>query len=291
MFVGLFRYVLLLSIMIASPLAAKEGFKRYPVKSATILYDVNTTGNAVGLKTQTTGVARLVFDHWGAHEIKEEDTTEVQTGDFNETRSKHSLSVIDYGTVYSVDYDEKIIYKTRDMDMDSAIAQGLDLSQENFAFLKDLHAVKVGTDTVSGLPCDLWQGKDQEICLYKGIPLRIMIKTDGFMSIRTAVYAVIDKPVMESEFTIPHFPIVIDDDYTTNASALTRTEDYLAAIEDLHIALKGSTIDLSDTNKSLTPEQENEIINILGKRYLRLSCTSISDQAASMPDWRETNLL
>ncbi len=261
-------YALMLFVMISPLLSAKDGFKRYPVKSATILYDVNTTGESVGLKTKTIGVARLVFDQWGAHEIKEEDSTEVQTGDFNETRSRHTMSKIDNGTVYSIDYDEKIIYKTRDRDIDAAIAQGLDLSSENFEFLKDLHAVKIGSKKIAGLECDLWRGGNQEVCLYKGIPLSISIESDGFHSSRTAVYAVIDKPIMESEFSIPHFPIIIDDDYTSNASALTRSEDYIAAVQDLHIALKGSTIDLTDANATLTPEQENEVINILGKRYL-----------------------
>ena len=259
--------ILLLTIS-ALPLLAKEGFKRYPVESATILYDVDTVGESNGLKTHTRGVARLVFDHWGAREVKEEDSTEVQTGDFNETRNRRNLSKIDYGTIYSIDYDENITYKTRDRDMDAAIAEGKDLSGENFTFLKDLHAQKVGTETIVGLTCDLWKGQDQEVCLYQGIPLRISIHSEGFNSSRTAVYAKIDMPVQESEFDLPHFPIIIDDDYTSNASARTRSEDYIAAVDDLHAALKGMEIDLTDTNQTLTPEQEKEVINVLGKRYL-----------------------
>lgn len=246
-----------------------EGFKRYPLQSATILYDVNTTGESVGLKTQTLGVARLVFDHWGAREVKEEDSTEVQTGDFNETRNHRSLSKIDYGTVYSVDYDENVTYKTRDRDMDVALAEGQDLTKENFTFLKDLHAQKVGTETIVGLTCDLWRSPGEEVCLYRGIPLRITITADGFRSSRTAVYAVLNKPVSDQEFALPHFPIVIDDDYTSNASALTRSEDYIAAVKDLHAALKGMSVDLTDTNRTLTPDQEKEVINVLGKRYLQ----------------------
>ena len=243
-------------------------FKRYPVESATILYDVNTTGESAGLKTQTLGVARLVFDHWGAREVKEEDSTEVQRGDFNETRNRRSLSKIDYGTVYSIDYDENITYKTRNRDMDIAIAEGKDLSDENFAFLKDIHAVKVGTETIVGLTCDLWRGKNQEVCLYKGIPLRISITADGFRSSRTAVYAQINKPVNEREFALPDFPIIIDDEYTSNASALTRDEDYVSSVRDLHAALKGMAIDLNDTNRTLSPQEEKTVINVLGRRYL-----------------------
>jgi len=255
-------------LIVALPLLAQEGFKRYPVESAIILYDVNTVGESTGLKTQTLGVARLVFDHWGAREIQEEDSTEVQTGDFNETRNRRSMSMIDYGTIYSIDYDENITYKTRDRDMDAAIAAGKDLSDENFEFLKELHAVKVGTETIVGLTCDLWRGTGQEVCLYQGIPLRITVEADGFRSSRTAVYARINAPVKASEFTLPRFPIVVDDDYTSNAAAQTRTEDYLAAVDDLHAVLQEMSIDLSDANQTLTSDQEKKVINVLGKRYL-----------------------
>jgi len=252
-----------------SPLSAKEGFKRFPIASAMILYDVNTTGTSAGLSTQTVGVSRLVFDQWGAREIREEDVTEVQTGDFNETRNRHTLSMIDQGTVYSVDYDEKIIYKTRDRDMDLAIAQGKDLSEENFTFLHDLKAVRSGTRIIAGLKCDLWKARGQEICLYKGIPLSISIDADGYHSQRTAVQALINRPVSESEFALPAFPIVVDDEYTTNASAQTRTEDYLEAVGDLQEAMKGMSIDWREGNQTLTPEQEKEVINVLGQRYLQ----------------------
>jgi hypothetical protein len=265
-----FIFPLMASAVLASESAplAHSGFKRYPIASATILYDVNTTGESAGLKTHTLGVARLVFDHWGAREVQEEDSTEIQSGDFNETRNRRSLSKIDYGTVYSVDYDENITYKTRDRDMDTAIAEGKDLSGENFAFLQEIHAVKVGTETIVGLVCDLWKGKDQEVCLYQGIPLRITVTSPGFRSSRTAVYAVVNKPIAEREFALPNFPIIIDDDYTSNASALTRTEDYIAAVGDLHAALKGMAIDLNDTNRTLSPQEEKTVINVLGKRYL-----------------------
>ena len=252
-----------------SPLAAKEGFKRFPIASAMILYDVNTTGTSAGLKTHTVGVSRLVFDQWGAREIREEDVTEVQTGDFNETRNRHTLSLIDQGTVYSVDYDEKVIYKTRDRDMDMAIAQGKDLTEENFTFLHDIKAIRTGTRTVAGLTCDLWKAKGQEVCLYQGIPLAITIDADGFHSQRTAVHALINKPVSESEFTLPSFPIIVDEEYTTNASAQTRTEDYLEAVDDLQEAMKGMAIDWREGNHTLTPEQEKAVINVLGQRYLQ----------------------
>ncbi len=261
-------FTLFLMVVMTASLVAKAGFKRYPIQSATILYDINTVGESSGLKTHTQGVARLVFDQWGAREVKEEDSTEVQVGDFNDTRERHAMSKIDDGTIYSIDYDENITYKTRDRDMDVAIAEGRDLSGENFVFLKKIHARKVGTETIVGLTCDLWKGDDQEVCLYRGIPLKISIQSEGFRSTRTAVYAKMDLPIPDKEFALPKFPIVIDEAYTTNAAARTRSEDYLTAIDDLRTAFKGSGIDLTDANQTLTPEQEKKVINVLGKRYL-----------------------
>lgn len=254
--------------ILAAEAPASKVFKRFPIESAVILYDVNTTGTSAGLQTRTLGVARMVFDHWGARELKEEDVTEVQTGDFNETRNKHSLSLIDYGTIYSVDYDENITYKTRDREMDMAIAQGKDLSDENFAFLKEIKATRAGSQTIAGLTCDRWTSKDQEVCLYQGIPLYVRIDTEGFHSVRTAVHAVINKPVAESEFALPAFPLIIDEEYTTNESAHTRSEDYLLALQDLKGALSRMSINPADTNYTLTPAQEREVINVLGQRYL-----------------------
>jgi hypothetical protein len=249
-------------------LAAKEGFKRFPIESAVILYDVNTTGESVGLKTRTVGIARLVFDHWGARELKEEDVTEIQTGDFNETHNRHTMSLIDFGTVYSVDYDENITYKTRDRDLDLAIAQGRDLSDENVAFLHEIKAVRTGTRRIAGLTCELWTAKGQEVCLYKGIPLYSAIDTEGFHSRRSAVHVLIDRPVDPQQFALPRFPLIVDEEYTTNASAQTRTADYLKAVDDLQRAFKQMAIDLNDTNRTLTPVQEKAVIDILGKRYL-----------------------
>ena len=248
---------------------AKGVFKRYPVKSGMIFYDINITGKSKGFTTHTSGIARLVFDHWGARELKEEDSTEVQTGDFNETRDIRSMTKMDHGTIYTVDFDEGNIYKTRDRDLDLAIAQGEDLSDESIQLLKEMKAVKVGKDEVAGFPCDVWRARDQKICLYKGIPLKITVEAPGFYSERKAVQVVLDRPIPEDQFKLPDYPIVVDDDYTSNAAAETRTEDYIASIHDLRAKMKSLGINPDEDNATLTPEQEKAVINTLGERYLK----------------------
>jgi hypothetical protein len=250
-------------------LQAKGVFKRYPVESGMIFYDINVTGTSKGFTTHTSGIARLVFDKWGARELKEEDATEVQTGDFNETRDIRSMTKMDHGTIYTVDFDEQTIYKTRDRSLDLSIAQGEDLSHESIELLKEMKGVKIGTDTVAGFPCDVWRAKDQKICLYKGLPLKITVEGPGFYSERKAVQVVLDRPVPEDQFKLPDLPVVVDEEYTSNASAETRTEDYIASIHDLQAKMKSLGIDPNEENVTLSPEQEKAVINTLGDRYLK----------------------
>ncbi len=248
---------------------AKKIFKRYPVESGIIYYDINTTGHSRGFSTHTTGIARLVFDRWGAREVKEEDATEVQTGDYNETHDRHTMSKQDNGTIYTVDFDDHTIYKTRDRSLDLSIAQGEDLSNESINLIKEMKGIKDGNDTVAGFPCRIWKVKDQSICLYKGIPLRIVVDGPGFHSERKAVQVVLNRPIPEEQFKLPDYPVIIDQDYTSNAAAETRTEDYIASIHDLRAKMKSLGINPNDENSTLTPEQEKAVINTLGARYLK----------------------
>lgn len=262
------RCVVLLSVS-ALTLSSQGIFKRYPVESGMIYYDINTTGHSKNFSTKVTGIARLVFDKWGARELKEEDATEVQEGDFKETRDRRSMSKIEGGTIYTVDFDEQTIYKSRDRSLDLSMAKGDDLSNESMEMLKEMKGYKDGNDTVAGYKCEIWKVKDQSICMYKGIPLRIIIDGPGFHSERTAVHVSFGQPIPEDQFKLPDFPVVIDEEYTSNASAATRIEDYIASAEDLEKKLKSMGIDPNDENLSISKKQEKEIIDTLGARYLQ----------------------
>ncbi len=261
----MFRATFVLFLIFSGFGFAKGVFKRYPMKSGMIFYDINTTAHSSEFDSHTTGISRLIFDNWGAKELKEEDTTEVQTGDFQETHDHRSMSLIDNGTIYTVDFNDDTIYKTRDRSLDLSIAEGEDLSNENLKLIKDMKGIKIGTDTVAGFECDVWKVKDQEICLYKGIPLRITIRNDGFFSERKAVQVVLNKPIPKEQFKLPDFPIVVDEDYSSDESAKVRMEDMIASIHDLRDKIKKLGI---DSNGTLSPEQEREIIDTLGARYL-----------------------
>ena len=244
-----------------------SGFKRYPVKSGMIFYDIHTNSTLNGTDTNSSGIGRLVFDNWGSQELKEEDITEVQRGDFNESKEIHSMNKFDNGTVYTVDFDDDTIYQTRDRAMDISIAKGDDLSNETLKMLKEMKAVKVGTDSVAGFKCDVWKVKDQKICLYKGIPLKITIDQPGFHSEKIALQILLEQPVSKIAFKLPDFPVIVDNEYTSNEAAAVRADDYILSIEDLKKKMK--SIGISENNDTLTPEQERAVIDTLGDRYLK----------------------
>jgi len=262
------RVYFIFLIIISTLFASAGQFKRYKFKSGMVYYDVKVSSFDDNLNSQVRGIARLIFDDWGAKELKEEDLQEVQTGDFNDTKSRHIKNKIDYGTIYAVDFDEKIIYKTRDRDLDLAIAQKLDLSNETVDSLIKLGAQKIGKEKIAGLECDVWEYKDQQVCLYKGIPLKIVVQNAGFYSEKVAVDVILNKPIPPKEFDLPNFKIVQDESYSSNEASLTRTDDFIESIKELKSKMKERGINLDDKNLTITPELEKDIINILGAKYL-----------------------
>ncbi len=228
------------------------------MKSGMIFYDINTTAHSNEFDSHTTGIARLIFDNWGARELKEEDTTEIQTGDFRETHDHRSMNMIDNGTVYTVDFDDGTIYKTRDRSLDFSIAKGEDLSNENLQLIKNMKGIKSGKDRIAGFECNIWRVKDQEICLYQGIPLRITVKNDGFFSERKAVQVVLNQSIPPEQFKLPEYPIVIDDDYSSDESANIRMQDIMASVHDLNNKLKKMGLRKIDANTSLFPWTKRE---------------------------------
>ena len=256
----------IIALLCVSVFASADVFKRYQVKSGLILYDVSTMGTAPGLTTKTDGLFKLVFDDWGAKELKEEDLTEIQTGDFYDKRSIHSLTKLDYGTVYTVNYEDNTTYQTRDKSVDMAIAKGVDMSGQSMDAIKEMKAKKIGTDIVAGHECDLWQLGDQTTCMYQGIPLSISINADGFTSTRIAQVVKLNEPISDKDMSLPPFPVISEDGYKSNEAATVQTNDYMQAIKNLK---KDTNLTQSSNDTDMTQQQINTIIDTIGAPYLK----------------------
>jgi len=165
--------------------------------------------------------------------------------------------------------------------------QRVDLSDEPVNQLQEMGAKIVGKEKIAGYECDLWQHNDEQICLYKGIPLKIVVKNAGFDSEKTAVQVVLNKDIPSKEFKLPDFPIVEGDSYSNNRASLTRASDYMMSIKDLKKKMKEKGIDLEDKNLTVTPDLEKDIINILGERYLHKQKKLLPKLITAMKDAKE----
>jgi hypothetical protein len=261
----MFRSVLFIFVLSTGLVFSKGVFKKYSIKSGMIFYDINITAYSNKFKSSTTGIARLIFDEWGAKELKEEDTTEIQVGNFQETHDHRFMSMVDNGTVYTVDFDDGIIYKMRDRSLDLSIAKGEDLSNENLELIKQKNGVKIGKDKVAGFECDVWKVDDKEVCLYEGLILSIIIKNSGFLNEKRAVQVILNQPIPPEQFKLPEYPVVTDNEYLSDESTRVRTQDMMASVQDLKDKLQEIGL---EENGTVSPEQEKKIIDILGARYL-----------------------
>ena len=67
---------------------------------------------------------------------------------------------------------------------------------------------KIGTDTVAGHKCDVWQlGEMSKTCYYKGFPLRKETTLMGMKRVVVATKAEFDIELTKDDFKMPNFPI------------------------------------------------------------------------------------
>ncbi len=105
--------------------------KRYEVKSAIVAYKTTISGKVMGSTISGSGTESLYFKNWGDLELKEAQSSQTTHSKFfgkekKETTETHTMSKLDNGKSYHVDFDRKKILLRRDMamEMTKAFADG-----------------------------------------------------------------------------------------------------------------------------------------------------------------------
>ena len=180
----------------------------FTVKSAKVEYKTTRSGTigegASELKIDEKGTLRMVFDAYGnkqLNERKNSETTLFKLIKQKQTRKTHTLSLIDGTTIFDVDF------KTKKINKRSRDAAPID-SMSYDELMKHVGAKKIGTDTVLGFECIVWQLDKMKICVYKGIPLRTEDDNDGIKTLEIATKIEFNSEITESDFTLPDYPIV-----------------------------------------------------------------------------------
>lgn len=178
---------------------------RYDVKSAIVEYAIAGSGEVMGNKASLSGSSKLYFKNFGEVELSEEKIVQAANG---EEEEEHSITKIVGNKKYNVDFNEKIIYQ-----------QEMVIEEENpLLNLKDsdtlisMGAKKVGTESILGYKCDIWQLGEDKIWIYNTVPLKFISKSLGLVQIQEAKLAVFNVDIKDDKFKLPSFPVKAVDD-------------------------------------------------------------------------------
>ena len=187
--------------------------KRYEVKSAIVDYKTTISGKVMGSTITGSGTENLYFKNWGDLELKEAQSSQTTTSKFfgkssTQTEKSHTMSKLDNGKSYHVDFERKKIMLQRDMamEMNKMFADG-DVNKTGKQMLEGMGGEIVGQGSVLGYNCDIWDVMGGKQWIYKGLPLKIEVSLMGIKTITVATNAKFDVSVADKYFKLPNFPI------------------------------------------------------------------------------------
>jgi len=186
---------------------------RYDVKSAIVEYAIVGSGDVMGTKATLTGTNKLYFKDFGKVELTDEKIVQEVEGDSEE---EHTVTKIIGNKILNVDFNERVIYQQELIFED---AENAFLNLKNANTLVSLGAKKIGTETILGYKCDIWQLGEDKIWIYNTVPLKFVNKSLGLVQIQEAKLAVFNIDIKDDKFKLPSFPIkAIDDVLTTGGT-------------------------------------------------------------------------
>ena len=208
--------------------------KRYEVKSAIVNYKTTISGKVMGSTITGGGTENLYFKNWGDLELKEAQSTQTTTSKFfgkssTQTEESHTMSKLDNGKSYHVDFKREKIMLQRDMAMEmNKMFAGGDVNKTGKQMLEGMGGKIVGQESVLGYNCDIWDVMGGKQWIYKGLPLKIEVSIMGITTITVATSAKFNVSVADKYFELPNFPIEEmegyqdDEEYTADKAEMKR---------------------------------------------------------------------
>jgi hypothetical protein len=213
-------------------------YKRYNIESGIIKYKTTINGKVMGSTVSGEGESSLYFKDWGAKELREEEssqTTKISIlGQNKEDKSKnHTITKIENGTVYTVDFDNKKINKMENIGME--LMKDTDMNEMGKQMLETMGGKKLGNEKFKGYDCEVWDLNGKKQYFYKGIPLKSEVSIMGITTVTEATSVKFDTKVPDSKFKLPDFEVVEIDDITGGESVneMVNSEEFQ---EDIKLA-------------------------------------------------------
>lgn len=174
-----------------------QDFRRYKIRSGVVEYKLS------GMQT---GTETLYFERWGIREAKYTQT-EIKAG--NLTVKQNRLTLLDGEWTYNVDLDTKTGTKIPTPFMKELTAaakrEGKDATEIGEEMLTRMGGRKVGTATVLGKTCDVWEIKNlnAKSWIWQGVTLKTEVNMMGQMMTSEAVRVQDGVSISEEKLMLP----------------------------------------------------------------------------------------
>jgi hypothetical protein len=125
---------------------------------------------------------------------------------------------LDNGESFSVDFNKKKIYASRDMVMDMVIANhpNADAGEVGESMLESMGGKKTGTEKFLGYTCDIWEIMGGKQWIHKGLMLKMEMTVLGITTKTEATSVKLDVSVPDAKFDLPDFPIQETESFMSN---------------------------------------------------------------------------
>ena len=238
--------------------------KRYEVKSGIIKYTTTTSGKVMGSVIKGSGTESVHFKDWGAIELIEEQSSQTTTTKIfgktsTQTTNTHTISKLDNGESYHVDFDKKQIYLRRDMAMDitKVLHPKADAGDVGKNMLEGIGGKKIGNENYLGYDCEVWDVKAGKQWMYKGVVLKIEMTVLGLTTIKKATSAKFSISVSDNNFKLPDFPVQKEEGFLDNTAFENDMEDVNDNMDKI------SSMSFEEWKKmALTDKDDDEIQNM-----------------------------
>jgi len=190
-----------------------NNLKIYEVKSGKVEYSISGGGSMGGMmQTSIKGKKRLIFDDYGSKSLTEEVKVTKQTVSGHTTTDKlHKMQYLNGAIIYDVDFSAKQIMRMQNpaMGMMGMMMGGTQksMTQVGVDMMKQMGGRKIGTDTILGYTCDVWEVMGTKQCLYKGVALKVESNVMGMKNVEVATKASFDIGISDKDFELPDFPV------------------------------------------------------------------------------------
>lgn len=174
-----------------------QEFRRYKIRAAVVEYKMS------GMQT---GTETLYFDRWGMRETKYTQT-EIKAGTI--VVKQNRMTLLDGEWTYNVDLDTKTGTKIPTPFMKeltgTAKRESKDATEIGEEMLARMGGRKIGTETVLGKPCDVWEIKNlnAKSWVWQGVTLKTVVNMLGQMMTTEAVRVQDNASIPEEKVTLP----------------------------------------------------------------------------------------